>query len=163
MTAFVGLGSNRGDRLEYLKQAVRIMQREGIRVIRASSVYETDPVGPPQPDFLNAVCEVSTELPPRELYESLKRIEAEVGRRPGPRWGPREIDLDLLLYDDETVEEPDLVLPHPDLTRRDFVLAPLLEIRPDATLPGGQPLERFLGSREGVRQHASPEALYAPG
>lgn len=103
-----------------------------------SSVYETDPVGPPQPDFLNAVAEVSTTLDAGELYRTLKEIEQVIGRRPGERWGPRIIDLDLLLYGDEVVDDRDLTVPHPEVTKRAFVLVPLAEVSPNARLPSGE-------------------------
>lgn len=99
--------------------------------MRTSSVYDTDPVGPPQPNFLNAVVEVRTSLDARELLALLKSIETRLGRSAGERWGPREIDLDLLLYGDEEVDEPDLRLPHPKMWERSFVLVPLAEIAPE--------------------------------
>ncbi|HYZ92168.1 MAG TPA: 2-amino-4-hydroxy-6-hydroxymethyldihydropteridine diphosphokinase [Actinomycetota bacterium] len=128
--AFVGLGSNVGDRLENLRRAMDELVKE-VEVIGKSSVYDTDPVGPPQPDFLNAVVEIRTELAPRDLLSRLKSIEARIGRIQGERWGPREIDLDLLLYGDEEIDEPDLRVPHPQMWERAFVLVPLAELAPD--------------------------------
>jgi 2-amino-4-hydroxy-6-hydroxymethyldihydropteridine diphosphokinase len=129
VTCYVGLGSNLGDRLENLRRAVELLDAsDGVAVVRTSSVYETDPVGPPQPDFLNAVAEISTDLGPHELLARCKAIEAELGRTPGERWGPREIDLDLLLYGDERIDTGELVVPHPRMNERAFVLVPLREL-----------------------------------
>jgi len=141
--AFVGLGSNLGDREGHLRKAVEALAAHGLPPVAVSAVYESEPLGPPQPDYLNAAAEVSTSLSARELLEALKRVEEEVGRTPTERWGPREIDLDLLLFDDETLEEPGLTVPHPELTKRSFVLVPLLEIDPDLELPSGEPLSAF--------------------
>lgn len=142
-TAFVGLGSNLGDREGYLLAALRAMPACGLAVDAVSSVYETDPLGPPQPDYLNAVAKVSTGLPAREVLAALKAIEAQLGREHTERWGPREIDLDLLLYGDEMIDTDDLCVPHPEMTKRSFVLVPLLEIAPDLDLPSGEPASAF--------------------
>jgi len=143
-TAYLGLGSNLGDRLGYLRAAVAALAERGLPVTAASSVYESDALGPPQPAYLNAVVVVSTDLAPRELLAVLKSVEAELGRHHTEHWGPREIDLDLLLYGDELVAEEGLTIPHPELTRRSFVLLPLLEIAPDLDLPSGEPASAFL-------------------
>ena len=134
MRVFVGLGSNVGDRLEHLRRAVlELAATDGIDVVATSSVYETDPVGPAQPDFLNAVVELETSLAPGELLARLKAIERTVGRSPSQeRWGPREVDLDLLLYGDETIDTVDLKVPHPEMYVRAFVVVPLREL--DASL-----------------------------
>jgi 2-amino-4-hydroxy-6-hydroxymethyldihydropteridine diphosphokinase len=130
--AYIGLGSNLGDRLENVREAVRLLDAiDEVEVKRTSSVYETKPVGPRQPDFLNAVVEIDTTLHARTLLGHMKRIELDLGRKPGEHWGPREIDLDLLLYGDETIDEPALRVPHPELENRVFVLVPLGEIAPD--------------------------------
>jgi 2-amino-4-hydroxy-6-hydroxymethyldihydropteridine diphosphokinase len=142
--AYIGLGSNLGDRLGHLQAAVKALSARGLEPAAISSVYESDALGPPQPDYLNAVVSVSTSLPPSELLEALKAIEGELGRRQGERWGPREIDLDLLLYGDEMLEEEGLSVPHPEMTKRSFVLLPLLEIAPDLDLPSGEPATAFL-------------------
>ncbi len=142
---FVGLGSNVGDRLEKLRRAVAELRNE-VEVVCASSVYDTDPVGPPQPNFLNAVVEVRTSLGPRDLLGVLKSIEARVGRSVGARWGPREIDLDLLLYGDEQIDEPDLRVPHPEMWERGFVLVPLREIAPDLVDEPDRTGVRLVGS-----------------
>ena len=132
ITAYIGLGANLGDRAESLRKAVRALaERDGIRVKKRSAVFETEPIGPPQPRFFNAAVEVETTLTPRELLIACQDIEASIGRlRPshGVRHGPRVIDLDILLYGDEVLAEPDLVVPHPDLHTRAFVLAPLLDV-----------------------------------
>jgi 2-amino-4-hydroxy-6-hydroxymethyldihydropteridine diphosphokinase len=144
--AFIGLGSNVGVRLSYLRRAVAALR--GFGSVRVSSVYETDPVGPSQPPFLNAVASLETSLSPRELLASLKRTEDDLGRIQRERWGPREIDLDLLLYGAETVDEPDLVVPHREMTRRGFVLVPLAELAPGARLPDGQILDGLLNDHD---------------
>lgn len=161
MICFVGLGSNVGDRLANLRAAVTALARtDGIEVARTSSVYETDPVGPPQPDFLNAVVEVETSLGPAELLQTLKAIERELGRTPSERWGPREIDLDLLLYGDASSSSDELTVPHPEISRRAFVLVPLAEIAPHAVVDGRSAGE-LAGSTPvaGVRSFAPPSAL----
>ena len=140
---FVGLGSNLGDRLGYLRAALDGLDAHGLSTVAVSSVYETDPVGPPQPVYLNAVAEVATTRSPADVLAVLKGIEAEIGREHTERWGPREIDLDLLLYGDQTIDEPGLSVPHPELTKRSFVLVPLLEIAPDLDLPSGEPVSAF--------------------
>ena len=131
--AFVGLGSNIGDRLGNLRSALRMLSEiPEVRVVTVSSIYETDPVGPEdQPDFLNAVIEIDTTFDVRQLFDVVKHIETEAGRKPTYKWGPREIDLDLLLYGDHTVDDEDLEIPHPRMTERAFVVVPLAEIAPD--------------------------------
>lgn len=139
--AYVGLGANVGNRRENLDRAVELLAAEpGVRVLAVSSVRETDPVGyEDQPRFLNAACALETELRPRELLERLLAIERALGReRAGPRFGPRTIDLDLLLYGNETLDEPGLTVPHPRLAERLFVLEPLYELAPDLVLPDGR-------------------------
>lgn len=134
---FVGLGSNLGDRVAFLKAAVSALRATpGIEVTRTSSIYETTALGPPQPMFLNAVAELRTDIGAHELLRVMKEIETKVGRMPDKHWGPREIDLDLLLYGSEVIDEPDLVVPHPEMTKRAFVLVPLLEIAREVTIPG---------------------------
>ncbi len=109
-----------------------------------SSLYETAPIGgPEQGPFLNAVAVIDTELPASKLLERCLQIERNSGRERRERWGPRTIDLDILLYGDEEIDEPDLTVPHPRMTERRFVLEPLLEVWPDARLPDGTPLENF--------------------
>jgi 2-amino-4-hydroxy-6-hydroxymethyldihydropteridine diphosphokinase len=139
MIAYVGLGSNLGDRKENIRRALEQLGELG--TVRASSIRETDPVGiTDQPRFLNAVAEIETDLTARELLDRLLAIELEVGRdrAGGVRWGPRAIDLDLLLYGNQTIEEPGLTVPHPRLAERDFVLEPLHELDPELALPDGR-------------------------
>jgi 2-amino-4-hydroxy-6-hydroxymethyldihydropteridine diphosphokinase len=152
---FVGLGSNVGDRLANLRAAVDALRTDGeIRFIRGSSVYETDPVGPAQPDFLNAVLEIDTDLSALEILRRLKAIEERLGRLPRERWGPREIDLDLLVYGDRALDEEDVRVPHPEIANRAFVLVPLDEIAPDLEAPGLGAVRSLLArtGREGVRR-----------
>jgi 2-amino-4-hydroxy-6-hydroxymethyldihydropteridine diphosphokinase len=138
----VGLGSNVGDRLANLRHAVTLLEdTEDIDVAAASRVYETNAVGPPQPDFLNAVIEVRTALSADALLKRLKAVEREIGRSPSERWGPREIDLDLLTYGEASIEDADLVVPHPRMAERAFVLVPLAEIAADVRLTVGSPSE----------------------
>lgn len=158
--AFVGLGSNLGDRLGHLKRAVELLIAEGIAVTGASSVYETDPVGPPQPDYLNAAVAVESHLGPVALVTLLKKVEADIGREQTERWGPRVIDLDLLLFGDESVAEAGIKVPHPELTNRAFALVPVLEIDDDVELPSGEPLSAFCEKDPaGIRLFAPPGDL----
>jgi len=136
--AYVGLGSNLGDREHMLWGAIHMLAfNPEVDVAAVSSIRETDPVGlADQPRFLNAAAAIETELGPRALLDLLLSIERELGRtREGPRFGPRTIDLDLLLYGDEVVDEPGLTVPHPRLHERRFVLEPLVELDPDLTVP----------------------------
>jgi len=137
-TAYLGLGSNLGDRRRNLEAALEALRAHPqITVSAVSAFLETDPVGGPpgQGKFLNAAAEIETDLAPEALLEELKRIERALGRTPGPRWGPREIDLDILLYGKEVLETETLVIPHPRMRERRFVLAPLAEIAPAARDP----------------------------
>jgi len=136
--AFIGLGSNLGERESMIRQALEAMSTlPDTELVRASSLYDTEPVGDAeQPNFLNAVAEIETDLPARQLLWNLLLIEKRLGRERTRRWGPRTIDLDLLLYGAETIEEDDLRVPHPELTRRAFVLVPLIELEPLLVHPG---------------------------
>lgn len=137
--AYLGLGSNLGDRLENLRRAVVLLSERGVTVLRSSRVYEADPVGgPPQPDYLNAVVEVDAAGTARDLLEACRAVEDTMGRERVERWGPRVIDVDVLTFDDETIDEPDLRVPHHRMHERAFVLIPLLELDPDPALPGGR-------------------------
>lgn len=135
----VGLGSNVGDRLEMLRSALEAIEElDTTRVIAVSSAYETEPWGVvDQPRFANAVARIDTDIPADRLLEALQEIERSLGRRPGPRNGPRPIDLDILLYGDDEWETPELTIPHPRLAEREFVVRPLLSIAPDVTWPDG--------------------------
>ncbi len=137
--AYIGLGSNIGDREAHLKSAVDLLGRaKGITLRKTSSIYETAPVGyTDQPDFLNAVVEIETTLEPTELLAETKMIEVDQKRRRLEHWGPRTLDLDILLYDQLEVDLPRLKLPHPEASSRAFVLVPLAEIAADSSvLPG---------------------------
>ncbi len=157
--AFVGLGSNLGDRLANLQEAVdRLEKTPGVSVVKTSRVYETDPVGPPQPDYLNAVAAVETRLSARGLLEGCLAVERAMGRERRERWGPRTIDLDVLGYGREQIDEPGLQVPHPRMHERAFVLVPLLELEADPVLPGGRCLADLRlgpGMLWGVRPFAS--------
>lgn len=126
---FFGLGSNLGDRAKYIAEALDQLEKHGVKIIKVSSMIETDPVGgPPQGLFLNAAAKAETQLSPYELLKVSQRIEAGLGRVRGIKDGPRTIDIDILRYDDIQLNEPDLVIPHPRMNERDFVLRPLAEI-----------------------------------
>jgi 2-amino-4-hydroxy-6-hydroxymethyldihydropteridine diphosphokinase len=159
--AFLGLGSNLGDRLTNLQGAVDLLQDEpGLRVTASSRVWETVPVGgPPQPDYLNAVVRVETDLSARDLLDAAHRVEARLGRVRKERWGARSIDVDLLLFDEERIDEADLVVPHPRMHQRAFVLLPLLELAPDPFLPDGTRLKDVRVDTEGVAPSAPPLAV----
>jgi 2-amino-4-hydroxy-6-hydroxymethyldihydropteridine diphosphokinase len=151
-TAYIGIGSNVGDRSAFCRGAVRALdETSGVDVRATSSLYETAPIGgPPQRSFVNAVAKVETELSPRGLLEACKRIESRMGREESDiRWGPRVVDLDILLYGEEKVNEPDLEIPHAQMTKRRFVLVPLLEVDPDVTDPWGTPYSDPLEEAEG--------------
>ena len=139
--AYIGLGSNLGDREETIRRAVELLG-----AARVSTLLETEPWGyADQPRFLNAVAELETDEPPRALLARLLEIERELGRtREGPRYGPRTIDLDLLLYGDDRLDEPGLGLPHPRLHERAFVLEPLAELAPELVVPGFGPVKALL-------------------
>ena len=136
MGVYLGLGSNLGDRRENLRQALRLLEKV-MRVDAVSSLYESLPQPPaPPPNYYNAACRVVTELRPLELLREVKRIEAQMGRTEGPRWAPRPIDIDIEIFDNELVETAELVIPHPRLLERNFVLQPLLDIEPALVHPG---------------------------
>ena len=137
-SAWIGIGSNMGDRLGYIERALRLVgETPGTELVRVSSVYETEPVGVTgQRLFLNAVAELRTELGPEELLRRLLAIEDACGRLRRSVWGPRTVDLDLLLYDDVEMSTDDLTVPHPLAARRAFVLVPLAELEPELRFPG---------------------------
>jgi 2-amino-4-hydroxy-6-hydroxymethyldihydropteridine diphosphokinase len=147
LTGYLGLGSNEGDRLASLRAARDALERAGVRVLAASSVYETEPQGEitQQPDFLNACLRIETELDPEELLAAAKEVERELGRVPGgPRHGPRPIDVDVLLLGSLEHSSDALTLPHPEVRSRRFVLEPLLELDPALRLPDGTALQEEL-------------------
>lgn len=138
VTAYLALGSNLGDREAMLEGArATLNELEGVRVVASSALYETDPVGGPsgQPAFLNAVLRVATTLPAQELLRRCLEVEDRFGRRRGEHWGPRTLDVDILFYDRLVCRGPELVLPHPHLTQRRFVLVPLEDLAPNLVHP----------------------------
>jgi 2-amino-4-hydroxy-6-hydroxymethyldihydropteridine diphosphokinase len=149
--AYVGLGANLGDREATIRRAVELLAAEpGIDVVAVSTLRETDPVGyADQPRFLNGAAAVETELSARELLERLLAVEGELGRvrGEGPRFGPRAIDLDLLLFGREVLDEPGLSVPHPRLAERGFVLEPLHELDPGLRLPDGRAVRELLDAQ----------------
>ncbi|HVW30927.1 MAG TPA: 2-amino-4-hydroxy-6-hydroxymethyldihydropteridine diphosphokinase [Acidimicrobiia bacterium] len=157
--AYLGLGSNEGDRAAHLQFAVDGLAARAGRIAAISPVYETEPVGgPPQPDYLNAVVAVETALSPRELLGVGKALEAQAGRPPSSperRWGPRPLDVDVLMVGEERVDDPDLVVPHPRIHQRAFVLAPLADVAPDLVVAPS-------AGWQGVRRHALILRLPAP-
>ena len=159
---YLGLGSNVGDRRGHLESAVAELPRHGIGVLASSSVYETEPVGLvlDQREFYNACVRVETRLGPEGLLDACKAVERVLGREPGGvRHGPRPIDVDVLLLGDEQFESDRLTLPHPEVTSRRFVLAPLLELDPELTLPDGTRLAdalAALGPGQDVRRAGEP-------
>jgi 2-amino-4-hydroxy-6-hydroxymethyldihydropteridine diphosphokinase len=146
---YLGLGSNVGDRAAHLRAAIEMLGERGVEVEALSSAYETEPVGEviDQPDFLNAAIRICTELEPEALLEACKAIEVERGRMlAASRHSPRPLDVDLLLLGDLELTTERLTLPHPEVTSRRFVLAPLLELDPDLTLPNGTRLADALAA-----------------
>ena len=150
--AYVGLGSNLGDREASLRGAVDLLEANPeIQIVAVSRFRETDPEGlVDQPRFLNSAVAIDTELTAPELLDRLLAIERELGRERGvgARWGPRTIDLDLLLYGDKTVERPGLIVPHPRLHERRFVLEPLADLDPALVVPGRGPVATLLAGLE---------------
>lgn len=140
--AYVGLGSNLGDRLANLRAGVEALDATpGVRVLAVSSAYETEPWGvADQPAFANAAAALAVTISAPELLAVCKRIEHELGRRPGLRYGPRPLDIDILLFGDEVIDTPELQVPHPRAAERDFVVTPLLEIAPGLRWPSGEPV-----------------------
>jgi 2-amino-4-hydroxy-6-hydroxymethyldihydropteridine diphosphokinase len=157
-TGYLGLGSNVGDRESHLRAAIALLAERGVEVEAVSSTYETEPVGEvlDQPDFLNAAIRIRTELEPEALLDLCKEIEAERGRTlDGPRHAPRPLDVDLLLLGDLELKTDRLTLPHPQVTSRRFVLAPLLELDPQLSLPNGKRLSdaiELLGRNQRVER-----------
>jgi 2-amino-4-hydroxy-6-hydroxymethyldihydropteridine diphosphokinase len=165
MIGYLGLGSNVGDRRANLQAAVEDLWAHRVRAIASSSVYETAPVGGvEQEDFLNACLEVEADLEPHAVLRACKAVERALGRElDGPgyvRWGPRPIDVDVLLLEDLVVESPDLRVPHPELTGRRFVLVPLLELAPEVVVPGAgraaDALAGLPGDAQDVRRAGPP-------
>ena len=135
-TAYIALGSNLGDKEANLRRALELLIERGVEIVKTSTFISTEPYGvTDQPTFLNGVCEVRTSLEPLALLHTLLEIEQEMGRVRLRHWGERNIDLDLLLYEDVVMDTPELKLPHPDMQNRDFVLLPLAEIAPELVHP----------------------------
>jgi 2-amino-4-hydroxy-6-hydroxymethyldihydropteridine diphosphokinase len=133
---YLGIGSNLGDKQGNCLDAIERLSTRGISISKRSAMHETQPWGvEDQPDFVNMAVEVETVMSPEELLVTVKEIEREMGRKAGTRWGPRLIDLDVLLYDDRIVKSKDLIIPHPLLHKRNFVLLPLAEISPECVHP----------------------------
>ena len=155
VTAYLGLGSNLGDREKHLRKGLQFLSRS-VQLVRFSSMYETEPWGDTeQPRFLNLVCEANAEISPHRLLEVAKEVEQRVGRKPTFRHGPRVLDIDLLFYGNQVVTTSELTIPHPRITERAFVLIPLAEIastymHPVLRQTVGELLEQVEGS-EGVR------------
>ncbi|BAB03814.1 2-amino-4-hydroxy-6-hydroxymethyldihydropteridine diphosphokinase [Halalkalibacterium halodurans] len=152
---YIALGSNIGDRSRFLEEAIQqLAEHDKVTVTCCSSIYETDPVGyTDQSPFLNMVVEVSTSLPVEQLLEVTQKIERYCGRERHIRWGPRTLDLDILLYDQENREMENLIIPHPRMWERAFVLIPLMELNPSIVAPSGKTIEqvvRELKDKEGV-------------
>ncbi len=163
-TAFLGLGSNVGDRRSHLQAAVDELPAHGVEVLASSAVYETEPVGEvlDQREFLNACLRVVTGHTAEALLDACKGVEQVLGRRPGIRHGPRSIDVDLLLLGDERLITPRLALPHPDIASRRFVLVPLLELEPGIAIPGAGTAAAALaalGPGQEVRRAGDPLRL----
>ncbi|TET54421.1 MAG: 2-amino-4-hydroxy-6-hydroxymethyldihydropteridine diphosphokinase [Actinobacteria bacterium] len=160
---FLGLGTNIGDKRANLKQAISELKKNKVEIEKISSVYETEPIGVKEQGwFYNMVIKAQTDLSPEELLFSIKNIEKEMGREAAKRWGPRLIDIDLLLYDDLSLKETfngniELELPHPEIKNRAFVIVPLLEIEPEAKLPDGFHISEFLEyTKEQVARKIGP-------
>lgn len=149
--AYLSLGSNLGNRQRNLKQALRLLSLQ-VKIDKLSSIYETEPVGyQEQPLFLNAVCQVSTNLSPYELLYLAKDIEHQLGRKPSFANAPRPIDIDILIYNNEVVQTEELTIPHPRLVERAFVLVPLAEISPDLVHPEkGKTISELLNNLKSV-------------
>ena len=160
-TAYLGLGSNVGDRAGHLRAAITLLAADpAVEIIAVSELYETEPVGEvlDQPDFLNAAVKIETELEPEALLNLCKQAERQRGREAGePRHSPRPLDIDVLIYGDTEHRSERLTLPHRDVRTRRFVLVPLLELDPDLTLPDGSRLETAL-AQLGPGQRVTPLA-----
>jgi 2-amino-4-hydroxy-6-hydroxymethyldihydropteridine diphosphokinase len=159
---FLGLGANLGDRLATLQRAVDLLDERGVRAIASSRVWATAPIGGPddQPEFLNTVIEIDPgALDPADVLAAAHDVEAALGRVRTERWGPRTVDIDVLLWGDTTSDVPDLTIPHPRLHERAFVVLPLLDLDPDPRLPDGRRLLELPVPQGEARPYAPPLAL----
>lgn len=152
---YIGMGANLGDPLLTLQEAAAALQQHpDLHQVRCSSFYSSSPMGPAdQPDYVNAVVAAETSLPPHDLLDLLQHIEQQFGRVRVRHWGERTLDLDLLLYADESIHTERLTVPHPGLTERDFVLLPLLELAPDLKLPDGRALVTLAAALKAAPSH----------
>ena len=163
-TVYLGLGSNEGDRERQLVSALRALTGiDAVSVLRCSSLYDSAPVGPPQPRYLNAAVALECDLPPLRLLAILQHIEQEAGRKRAERWGPRRLDLDLLLWEGQLVAEPQLQIPHLELHKRRFALEPLCELAPGAVHPVMKSTVKELLARLGPQDVHRLEATQWPG
>lgn len=151
---YLGLGSNLGDPVRQLEEAVaRLAQLPDSKLIAVSSLYASAPIGPQdQPDFINAVAALETELAPLALLDALQELERMAGRKRLRHWGERTLDVDILLYGDACIDLPRLTVPHPEMTRRAFVLQPLAELAPGLLLPDGSAIADYLSAPDVSRQ-----------
>ncbi|MCU7554548.1 2-amino-4-hydroxy-6-hydroxymethyldihydropteridine diphosphokinase [Alteromonas sp. ASW11-19] len=155
--AYIGLGSNQGESQSLVQDALNaIGALDDTRLLQTSSLYTSSPMGPQdQPDYLNAVCLIETALSPHALLKALQKIEQQHGRvRKAERWGPRTLDLDILLYGAHTVDSADLTIPHYGMAEREFVMVPLFEIAPTMVMPDGKPIAQWVAncSLDGLRR-----------
>ncbi len=159
---FLGLGANLGDRLATLQRAVDLLAARGVRTAASSRVWATAPVGGPadQPEFLNVVVEIDPgALAPADVLAAANDVEAELGRIRDVRWGPRTIDIDVLLWGDLTSDDPSLTIPHPRMHERAFVVMPLLDLDPDPRMPDGRRLVELPAPAGEARPYAPPLAV----
>jgi len=159
---YLGLGANLGNRLDTLQLAVDLLATRGVRALASSRVWATEPLGgpPDQPEFLNVVVEVDPgEKAPADVLAAANAVEAELGRERDVRWGPRTIDIDVLLWDDLRSDDPVLTIPHPRLHERAFVVMPLLDLDPDSRLPDGRRLVELAAPAGEARPYAPPLAV----
>lgn len=161
VTAYLGLGANLGEREETIKQALKkLAAQPTIEVTAVSSLYQTAPVGmTDQPDFLNAAAAIRTTLTPQELLACILQLEQQLGRVRTVRWGPRTIDIDILVFGSKEINQPQLTVPHPRLEKRLFVLVPLAEIAPDLRLPGDSEPMREKATRSARHGNILPKAV----
>ncbi len=145
MLCYIAIGSNLDTPLQQAETAVKhLCQHPELSPQRRSRWYCSEPLGPPQPDYINGVVELSTELPPHDLLAALQHIENRQGRERNGHWGPRTLDLDILLYGNKVIDTPDLQIPHPQMSQRNFVLTPLADLNASLILPNGETIGTLL-------------------